>query len=110
MLDREVSVIPVVDRTGVIEGVIADSDLVRIVTTPALTLLIISGSGKSPRQSAYADTHYEGVHRASVWTADRQCQKASGSKEIEDDAFVYEQQRLEWRIANLRKIAQGLDQ
>lgn len=34
MLERDVNVVPVVDGAGVIEGVIADSDLVRIVTTP----------------------------------------------------------------------------
>ena len=34
MLERGVSVIPVVDRTGAIEGVITDTDLIRIVTSP----------------------------------------------------------------------------
>ena len=34
MLDGQVSVIPVVDPTGAIVGVISDSDLVRIVTSP----------------------------------------------------------------------------
>jgi arylsulfatase A-like enzyme len=48
----------------------------------------VLGKGASTREKAYADTHYEGVHRASIWTATRQCQKDYGSKEIEDDAFV----------------------
>ena len=48
----------------------------------------ILGKGASPRTRAYADTLYEGVHRASIWTADRQCQKDYGSKEIEGDEFA----------------------
>jgi arylsulfatase A-like enzyme len=49
----------------------------------------VLGRGKSPRDKAYADTHYEGVHRASVWTSARACQKDFGTtKEIEGDQFA----------------------
>jgi arylsulfatase A-like enzyme len=40
------------------------------------------------RDRAFADTLYDGVHRASLWTSDRQCQKDYGStKVMEDDTF-----------------------
>ncbi len=42
---------------------------------------------RTQRTEAYADTLYEGVHRASLWTAERQCQKDYGSKAVEDDVF-----------------------
>jgi arylsulfatase A-like enzyme len=48
----------------------------------------VKAGGKSPRTSAYADTLYEGVHRASIWTAERQCQKDYGTtKQIDNDQF-----------------------
>jgi arylsulfatase A-like enzyme len=47
----------------------------------------VKGTAQSPRTEAYADTHYEGTHRASIWTMARQCQKDYGSKAIEDDQF-----------------------
>jgi arylsulfatase A-like enzyme len=48
----------------------------------------VLGKGASGRTEAYADTLYEGMHRASVWTATRQCQKDYGStKVVEDDQF-----------------------
>lgn len=44
---------------------------------------------KSPRTEAYSDTMLDGFHRASVWTASRQCQRDYGSvNPPEDDDFV----------------------
>ncbi len=39
----------------------------------------------SPREHAYADTLYEGAHRASIWTSEMQCQKDFGSSLPEDE-------------------------
>lgn len=49
---------------------------------------VITSGAPSPREAAYADTLYQGAHRASMWTAAHQCQKDYGS-EIEDpDGFA----------------------
>ena len=48
----------------------------------------VLGKGKSPRTRAYADTTYEGMHRASIWTSAHQCQKDYGSKTLDGDQFV----------------------
>jgi arylsulfatase A-like enzyme len=52
-----------------------------------------TGSG-SPRRQAYADTLFEGAHRASLWTSEVQCQKDFGStlpaeegEDFEDTCF-----------------------
>lgn len=48
----------------------------------------IRGGGATGRERAYADTLYEGVHRASIWTSTRQCQEDYGStKKMDDDTF-----------------------
>lgn len=49
---------------------------------------VVAAGGKSPREKAYADILHDGVHRASIWTAARQCQKDYGTtKNIENDQF-----------------------
>ncbi|MEN0061391.1 MAG: sulfatase [Myxococcota bacterium] len=45
--------------------------------------------GTTQRDQAYADATYRGIHRASIWTTDRQCQRDFGSlQNLEDDSFV----------------------
>ena len=39
----------------------------------------------SPRTQAYADTLFEGAHRASIWTSEMQCQKDFGSTLPEEE-------------------------
>lgn len=41
----------------------------------------------STRPSAYADSLFEGMNRASIWTRERQCQKDYGSRAVDDDSF-----------------------
>jgi arylsulfatase A-like enzyme len=48
----------------------------------------ITGKTETTRDLAYADTFYDGAHRASVWTATRQCQKDYGSVLEEPDTFT----------------------
>lgn len=48
----------------------------------------VLGTGESPREVAYADTFYDGAHRASIWTTTRQCQKDYGSVLAEPDQFA----------------------
>lgn len=48
----------------------------------------VLGKGPTGRVEAYADTLYEGIHRASLWTEAHQCQKDYGTtKKVEDDQF-----------------------
>lgn len=49
---------------------------------------VVTAGAPSPRTEAYADTLYQGAHRASVWTTDRQCQKDYGSELEEPDTFA----------------------
>jgi arylsulfatase A-like enzyme len=48
---------------------------------------VVLGTGPSVRDLAYADTLYEGAHRASVWTTTQECQKDYGSVLEEPDQF-----------------------
>lgn len=48
---------------------------------------VVKSGGATGRAEAYADTTYEGVHRASMWTAAHQCQKDFGSRDIGEDQF-----------------------
>ncbi|MEO0605209.1 MAG: sulfatase, partial [Myxococcota bacterium] len=50
----------------------------------------ILASGQSARDRAYADATFRGVHRASLWTSDRQCQKDYGSTQAMPDDAVDE--------------------
>lgn len=88
-----------IPKGGRVEGLASQIDLaptlLALAAVPAPTGFdgvdlsnAVLGKGKSPRTRAYADTLYEGVHRASIWTAEHQCQKDYGSKEIENDAFA----------------------
>jgi arylsulfatase A-like enzyme len=47
----------------------------------------VTGKGESPRTVAYADTYYDGAHRASIWTTAHECQKDYGSTLEEPDEF-----------------------
>ena len=58
-------------------------------TTGTSLAALLAAGGTSPRALHYADTHFEKAKRASVWTADRQCQKDMGSSfEEPDTTFV----------------------
>lgn len=46
---------------------------------------VVKAGGTSPRSQHYADTFYEKLDRASVWTTTHQCQKDFGSAESEPD-------------------------
>jgi len=49
----------------------------------------VLASGRTSRERAFAEATYRGIHRASLWTTERQCQKDFGStQELPDDAFV----------------------
>jgi arylsulfatase A-like enzyme len=50
-----------------------------------LSAVVRGESSTSPRNQAYADTLFEGAHRASLWTSDMQCQKDFGSTLPEDE-------------------------
>ena len=49
---------------------------------------VLGKSDKTGRTIAYADTMYEGAHRASIWTSTRQCQNDYGSSITEPASFV----------------------
>lgn len=83
-----------------VEGLASQVDLaptlLSLLSLPAggtdgmdLSAAITGKAPRTPRTEAYADTFFEGAHRASVWTATHQCQKDFGSTiELEDDTFV----------------------
>jgi arylsulfatase A-like enzyme len=51
-----------------------------------LSAVVRGSASSSPRTHAYADTLFEGAHRASMWTSEMQCQKDYGSNLPEDEA------------------------
>ncbi|MCB9697566.1 MAG: sulfatase [Alphaproteobacteria bacterium] len=53
-----------------------------------LSKAVLGKSQKTGRTVAYADTMYEGAHRASIWTSQHQCQNDYGSQIMEADQFV----------------------
>ena len=88
-----------IPKGGRVEGLASIVDLAPTLTSLAglqgqegfdgvdLSMAVL-GKGSSPRTEAYADTLYAGIHRASIWTASRQCQKDYGSaKQVEEDRF-----------------------
>jgi hypothetical protein len=48
----------------------------------------VRAGGTTKRTEHYADTMWEGTHRASLWTATHQCQRDFGSTIDDDDGFV----------------------
>ncbi|HHO52565.1 MAG TPA: hypothetical protein ENK18_17275 [Deltaproteobacteria bacterium] len=53
-----------------------------------LSAAVLGKAKDTGRTSAYADTLYEGIHRASIWTNTYQCQRDFGSThKLDDDAF-----------------------
>lgn len=53
-----------------------------------LSAAVLGRAKSTGREIAYADTLYEGIHRASTWSSTHQCQRDFGSThKLEDDAF-----------------------
>ena len=53
-----------------------------------LSAAILGASSEWPREQAFSEARFIGVHRASLWTTDRQCQMDFGTtRSIPDDRF-----------------------
>jgi len=50
-----------------------------------LSGVVRGGTSTSPRTQAYADTLFEGAHRASIWTSEMECQEDFGSSLPEEE-------------------------